>query len=83
MLLILVLLGGCVGPGAAAADAGTQADAMEYAADECSDQAWEMNGWIAVLHEGVASGDLTTADVEWISRQMDYAAGIFRVCEQD
>jgi hypothetical protein len=59
------------------------ADAMPPAAVcDCLDTAWELHNWTMVLHDGVTVGDLTTDDVEWISRQMDYHAGVFRVCAQ-
>lgn len=59
------------------------ADAGQLAQDRnCLDEAWELHNWTMVLHDGIEANDLTLDDIGWISRQMDYHAGVFRVCAQ-
>ena len=82
----LVVMGGCVGPVASSVDASTldasalaECEVTEIECD-CLDVAWDLHNWSMVLSDGIAAGDLSLADVEWISAQMDYHAGVFRVC---
>ena len=86
LAVCLVTMGGCVGPGASGVDASTpgastfaECEVTQIECD-CLDVAWDLHNWSMVLRDGIAAGDLSPADMEWISAQMDYHAGVFRVC---
>ena len=51
--------------------------------DPCSDEAWELQNWALVLDGMLVAGDWTDADLEWLNNQMQYAAGVFRVCVEN